>query len=187
MSWPVPLLMTRPSVMRSLAVGVVTSVLTPRRALAGVPVKRLRVYKDATCSCCDQWAEHVRDAGWGVTMVTEPSFAAMQYRKDTLGVPAAVRSCHTGVLDIMPTRGGAARQYVVEGRVPAAALERLILERPNVAGLAVPAMPSGTPGMELGPGVPDAPPFTVQAFDVDGTTRVFGEYAALRLAAPGGR
>jgi len=80
------------------------------------------------------------------------------------GVPNGVQSCHTALV------GG----YVVEGHVPASDIQRLLRERPAVAGLAVPGMPIGSPGMEV-PGRP-AQPYDVLAFDEDGTTRVFAKH-----------
>jgi hypothetical protein len=80
--------------------------------------------------------------------------------KDSLGVPAALRSCHTAVV------GG----YVIEGHVPAELIERLLAEHPtHVRGLAVPGMVTGSPGME-GPNPQD---YDVIAFDRDGTTHVY--------------
>jgi hypothetical protein len=76
-------------------------------------------------------------------------------------VPAALRSCHTGLIG----------EYVVEGHVPADLIERLLRERPAVVGLAVPGMPVGSPGMEV-PGVP-AERYQVVTFDRSGRTEVF--------------
>ncbi len=80
-----------------------------------------------------------------------------------LGVPSAMASCHTATID----------GYVIEGHVPADDIKRLLKERPDVAGLSVPAMPAGTPGMEMG-GRKD--PFRVLSFDASGDIEVFREY-----------
>ena len=79
-------------------------------------------------------------------------------------VPASLQSCHTAVVD----------GYIIEGHVPAADIKRLLAERPNIVGLAVPGMPIGSPGMEV-PGQP-AQPYDVLAFDQTGRTVVFASY-----------
>ncbi len=81
--------------------------------------------------------------------------------KRKLGVPPALQSCHTAVIE----------GYVIEGHVPADLIDRLLRERPPVVGLAVPGMPVGAPGMEA-PGQP-AERYQVLAFDQKGRTSVF--------------
>ena len=85
--------------------------------------------------------------------------------KDRFQVPAELQSCHTAIVD----------GYIIEGHVPATDIERLLAERPVIAGLAVPGMPVGSPGMEID-GQP-AQPFDVIAFDKDGSVvEVFASY-----------
>lgn len=84
--------------------------------------------------------------------------------KEQHGVPGHLQSCHTAIVD----------GYVIEGHVPIDALERLLVERPEVAGLAVPGMPIGSPGMESPGAAPE--PFDVIAFDLDGNNSVFASY-----------
>ena len=79
-------------------------------------------------------------------------------------VPPLLQSCHTAIVD----------GYVIEGHVPAADVERLLDERPDIAGLAVPGMPVGSPGMEV-PGA-DPQPYDVLAFDSEGNFEVFSSY-----------
>jgi len=83
----------------------------------------------------------------------------MEKMKDKLGVPSGVRSCHTARLE----------GYLIEGHVPASDIRRLLAERPKTAGLAVPEMPSHTPGMAP-PGA-DPGNFDVLAFKSAGSTR----------------
>ena len=116
------------------------------------------VYKSATCGCCTEWVAHLRRHGFPVK--TE-DVAELQPVKARHGVPADLQSCHTALA------GG----YVVEGHVPADLVERLLRERPKIAGLAVPGMPAGSPGMEV-PGA-RAERYQVLAFDRSGKTRVF--------------
>lgn len=97
------------------------------------------VNKDPSCGCCGAWAAHIEAAGFPVRLVDTGDLEAV---KSGLGVPIELGSCHTAEVD----------GYVIEGHVPAAALLRLLADRPVATGLAVPGMPVGSPGMEL-PGV----------------------------------
>jgi hypothetical protein len=80
------------------------------------------------------------------------------------GVPDDLRSCHTAIVD----------GYIIQGHVPIDAVDRMLAERPAIAGLAVPGMPIGSPGMEV-PGV-EPEPFDVIAFDAEGRTEVYASY-----------
>ena len=122
----------------------------------------MTVYKTATCGCCADWVEHVRAAGFEVT-VADVSQAELIQRKRELGIDPRLGSCHTALV------GG----YIVEGHVPAADIRRLLAERPPVAGIAVPGMPLGSPGMDYG-GRRD--PYNVIAFDDAGGLRIFSRY-----------
>ena len=120
------------------------------------------VTKDPSCGCCDGWVAHLEAAGFPVRVVES---ADMDRLKQRLGVPADLTSCHTAEV------GG----YVVEGHVPAAAIRRLLAERPDATGLAVPGMPYGSPGM--------GPESKRKAYEVllirrDGSTEVYASYSA---------
>ena len=95
----------------------------------------IQVYKTPTCGCCNKWIEHLRAAGFDVETTDLPNLNVL---KRSHGVPPSMAACHTALV------GG----YVVEGHVPASDIQRLLNERPRVAGLAVPGMPMGSPGME---------------------------------------
>jgi hypothetical protein len=84
--------------------------------------------------------------------------------KDRYNVPPQLQSCHTAIVD----------GYIVEGHVPVAEIERLLAERPEITGLAVPGMPVGSPGMEVEGAA--AQPYDVFAFDENGNTEVFASY-----------
>jgi hypothetical protein len=84
--------------------------------------------------------------------------------KSRYQVPIQLQSCHTAIVD----------GYIIEGHVPVTEIERLITERPDIAGLAVPGMPVGSPGMEV-EGV-DPQPFEVIAFDKSGRIEIFASY-----------
>ena len=121
---------------------------------------KLTVTKDPTCGCCASWAEHVRGAGFPVEIVETNELNRVKTR---LGVPGNLAACHTAEVD----------GYVIEGHVPARAIERLLAERPPVKGLAVPGMPVGSPGMEVDGTPPEA--FDVIAFGPAGQT-TFGRF-----------
>lgn len=97
----------------------------------------VRVWKAPTCGCCGDWVEHVRAAGFPVEVHDVETLTAV---KQEHGIAAEHRSCHTATVD----------GYVVEGHVPADLIRRMIEERPEIRGLAVPGMPVGSPGMEVG-------------------------------------
>ncbi|MCP1549391.1 MULTISPECIES: DUF411 domain-containing protein [Methylobacteriaceae] len=119
---------------RALVLGLAASVVFGRHATAQ-DLPTVAVTKDPTCGCCEKWVAHLRENGFTVT-VTEGPVNPLKVR---LGVPRDLASCHTAQV------GG----YVVEGHVPAGAIKRLLAERPQGTGLAVPGMPVGSPGMEV--------------------------------------
>lgn len=81
--------------------------------------------------------------------------------KDRYGVPSSMRACHTGLVG----------DYVIEGHVPGEVISRLLREKPDIVGLAVPGMPVGSPGMEG----PDPKPYKVYTFDQEGNVEVYAE------------
>lgn len=96
------------------------------------------VYKSPTCGCCSQWEDHMRGAGFSVVSRVVDDVNSIKKKH---GVPQALQSCHTAVVDGL----------VLEGHVPARAVQKLLKKRPKgVKGLAVPGMPVGAPGMEGG-------------------------------------
>jgi hypothetical protein len=133
-----------------------------RGRLAGaIPAPPITIYKSRSCGCCAKWVDHIKAAGFDARVHDEES---MDRLKDELGVPQQVRSCHTALV------GG----FLIEGHVPAADIRSLLARRPKAAGLAVPGMPGGTPGMaEPGSRIAD---FDVLAFQTDGSTEVFARH-----------
>lgn len=122
----------------------------------------LVLHKDPNCGCCEAWANISRKAGFRVEVVEH---AEMDKVKERLGVPDDLRSCHTSEV----------AGYVVEGHVPLDDVRRLLEERPpGVAGIAVPVMPRGSPGMETADGTTD--PYQVIAFDRSGKRTIFTQY-----------
>lgn len=92
------------------------------------------LYKDASCGCCGGYAAYLDRAGVDVETINAPDMRAIKAQHQ---VPANMQSCHTTLID----------EYVVEGHVPPEAMERLLDERPDIRGIAVPGMPTGVPGM----------------------------------------
>lgn len=132
------------------------------RALAAAPT--IHVATGAGCECCDQWVAYLRVSGYAVTGETLCSALLMRFRMEH-GVPREAFSCHIGVIE----------GYIIEGHVPDADTRRLLAERPEAIGLAVPGMPYGSPGM--------GPETARDAYDVlligkDGSLRVFASYPA---------
>ena len=119
------------------------------------------MYKSPTCACCTGWAEHLRQSGF---QVTEKKSDDMMAVKKEYGVPDKLSSCHTAII------GG----YIIEGHVPAQDVERLLKERPQIAGLTAPGMPMKSPGMQP-QGLP-AKGYDVLAFNKDGSSKVFTRY-----------
>jgi hypothetical protein len=120
---------------------------------------KITVYKDPSCGCCKSWIQHLIKYGYDVDAKDTPAMAEV---KRTLGVPDALTSCHTAVVN----------GYLIEGHVPATDIARLLKEKPKVAGLAVPGMPAGSPGMEG----PRKQHYQVLSFDKNGKTRIFASY-----------
>lgn len=119
--------------MRIFAFLAVLLLAVPSIASAESPVK-VKMYKDPQCGCCESYADYLSQHGFKVKVVNTSDMDVMKLR---YGVPDFLQSCHT------MTVGG----YVVEGHVPLAAIDRLLTEKPDIAGIAFPGMPQGAPGM----------------------------------------
>ncbi len=120
------------------------------------------VYKTATCGCCNLWVDHLRMNGFEVE-VKDVAAADVRAVSKAAGLEDKDTSCHTAKIG----------DYVVEGHVPAADIQRLLAEKPAVAGIAVPGMPLGSPGMDQGS---TKQPYDVIAFTKDGKTSVFAHH-----------
>ncbi len=114
------------------------------------------VYKSPTCGCCGKWVEHMEKAGFSVDVENMRDVAPI---KRELGIPGRMQSCHTAKVG----------DYFVEGHVPADLVKRLLADKPDIKGLAVPGMPMGSPGMEG----PRKDPYDVIAIGKDGGYRVY--------------
>ena len=145
----------------AVAVGAAGGVMLGRLLRPRAGPTAITVYKSSTCECCAKWVDHLRANAFAPSVHDEEGMDAV---KDKLGIPQDVRSCHTAQIP----------GYLIEGHVPAADIRRLLAERPQVAGLAVPGMPPRTPGMaEHGDKVEG---FEVVTFQSDGRTQTFAQY-----------
>ncbi|WP_084606892.1 DUF411 domain-containing protein [Leptolyngbya iicbica] len=121
----------------------------------------LTVFRSPTCGCCSLWIDHMKEAGFTVRDEVTEDMTAI---KQEYGLPQNLASCHTTI----------ANGYVIEGHIPAADVQRLLTEKPDIAGIAVPGMPIGSPGMESGNYVE---PYTVFSFTDTGETAAFAEHS----------
>ncbi|TWI11490.1 DUF411 domain-containing protein [Aerolutibacter ruishenii] len=148
----------------SVAAGVAEA--APSRSSAAkdavvAPLPLLVVTKSPTCGCCHLWVEHMQKAGFRVEV---HDVADINLVKERVAVPYGKGSCHTAEV------GG----YFVEGHVPAEDVKRLLAEKPDAKGLAVPGMPAGSPGMELPDG--RVQPYVVELVARDGSTSPFAQH-----------
>ena len=155
--------LSRRALLRAGALALVAAPLAPAGRALAAPTA-MHVMKDPGCGCCGAWVEIMQSAGFEIS-VEEIANAPLVRRKIELGVPQAAVSCHTGMIE----------DYVIEGHVPAEDIRRLLAERPDAVGLAVPGMPWGSPGM--------GPEAEREAYDVvligrDGGLTVWNSYAA---------
>ncbi|MAW85512.1 MAG: metal-binding protein [Phyllobacteriaceae bacterium] len=151
---------------RGMLIGSATVLFAglPRLSLAQSGGPSMHVLKDPNCGCCSAWIEILERDGFSVTLEASEGAVLARYKSEN-GIPQSMVSCHTGRID----------GYMVEGHVPVADIRRLLMERPDAIGLAVPGMPYGSPGM--------GPESEREAYDVflirhDGSTEVFTSYNA---------
>ena len=122
----------------------------------------VEVWKSPTCGCCQAWVTHLEANGFRVKVHDVGNTSA----RARLKVPAKLGSCHTALVG----------RYAIEGHVPAADIHKLIKQRPDAIGLAVPGMPLGSPGMD-GPDYDNQQdPHDVLLIAKDGSTQVFNSY-----------
>ena len=122
----------------------------------------IHVVKNPQCGCCNAWIEILTDKGFNVTTEDRSGSLLTEFKIES-GVPENMMSCHTAKID----------GYFIEGHVPASEIKRLLVDRPDALGLAVPAMPYGSPGM--GP-EDEREAYDVYIISADGTAEVFQHY-----------
>ena len=136
----------------------VASVTATPVAATPAAARNIKVYKDPNCGCCKEWIRHLEQNGFTVEVVDMPDLSAV---KTKYGVSSELQACHTGVIG----------DYVVEGHVPADLIVKMLEEKPAIAGLAVPGMPAGSPGMEGA----SKERYDVLTFDRAGRTAVYAQ------------
>ena len=148
--------------MKSILIAAMIGFLSATTAVAGdygTP-KDIVVYKNPQCGCCTKWVTYLEGHGYNVTVDEKRDVYEV---KEELGVPVNLAACHTAIID----------GYIVEGHITHRDIQRLLLLRPDVKGIAVPGMPVGTPGMEVGD---IKHPYNVISFDENGMMQVFAEH-----------
>ena len=130
-------LLTRRAAALTMAGAGLAVIHAPWATAFASPRPLVRISRDASCGCCKLWAEHLESAGFAVEITDQPN---MRVIKSILGVPTDLGSCHTAQVE----------GYVIEGHVPASAIDKLLASKEAAIGLAVPRMPIGSPGMENG-------------------------------------
>ena len=138
-------------------------VAAPLAALADGTFPDIHVIKNPQCGCCTAWIKILIDKGFNVTSEDRSGSLLTEFKIES-GVPNYMMSCHTAKID----------GYFIEGHVPASEIKRLMADRPDALGLAVPAMPYGSPGM--GP-EDEREAYDVYIISADGTAEVFQHYA----------
>ena len=144
-----------------VAIGFSLVLATTARANTASDSIDITVYRDPSCRCCGGWMEQLAAEGFQPRAIETSELDAL---KQQYGIPDDLTSCHTAWVD----------GYLIEGHVPVEDIKRLLTEQPDIAGIAVPGMPIGTPGMEHG-NVRDS--FTVFSFDDQGNATVFNQYS----------
>ena len=147
------------SLFASIALAASLFVVTFSTVLQAADPVAIDVYRDPNCGCCKAWIAHLENNGFKVTDHVENNMSAL---KSELGVPQELASCHTAVLD----------GRFIEGHVPAADILKM-RQQSDIIGLAVPGMPAGSPGMEMGDRV-DA--YDVISLDENNDSSVFSSY-----------
>lgn len=128
-------------------------------SLAANAAETVEVYKSPYCGCCGHWVEYMKRNGFEVKVTDVDNVDAARQR---LGMPQKYGACHTSKV------GG----YIVEGHVPVEDVRKLLAEKPQAIGIAVPAMPPGSPGMPS-----DKPvPYDTLLIQKDGSSKVFSRH-----------
>jgi hypothetical protein len=141
------------------AIGLLAANAGVRAESSGKPID-IVVHRSPTCTCCGKWVEHLKENHFNVEDIVTND---VQSIKDKYGVTREMASCHTAIVD----------GYVVEGHVPADDIKTLLKTKPKVAGIAVPGMVNGSPGMEMGN---TKDPYKVMSFDRENHAKVFNSY-----------
>ena len=160
--------LSRRSVLQLPLISISAAILSqPLSVAAGSAATTITVWKTPTCGCCKAWVDHLRKNGFDVVTNDVRDTAAIRKKFD---FPDQYGSCHTAKLG----------KYVIEGHVPAEDIRKLLQDKPQARGLAVPDMPLGSPGMEgIGSYAGVRHAYNVLLVLNDGSSRVFKSYSAI--------
>jgi len=137
------------------AVALAVGLMIPLSVFA----QEITVWRSPACGCCHLWAKHLEASGMSVKMIDANDLAKIKAER---GISSELAACHTAVV----------AGYAIEGHVPAKEIRRLLAERPDAIGLAVPGMPNDAPGMDSD----SKEPFDVLLVKKDGSTAIFAKY-----------
>ena len=147
---------------RYFVAAVLTATTLAATAIVAAAPVAVEVWKAPTCGCCKDWVRHLEANGFKVQVHDSGNTAA----RARLGIPMGLGSCHTALID----------GYAIEGHVPAREIRRLLTDRPNAIGLAVPGMPIGSPGMDGPEYGARKDPYDVLLVRKDGSTISYQSY-----------
>jgi hypothetical protein len=148
--------------MRSLVVPLALALSISLGGSPSASAETIEVWKSESCGCCASWVEYLAKNGF-TPKAANVAAGELASIKAQAGISPRHQSCHTAKVS----------GYVIEGHVPAGDIKRLLTEKPDAVGLAVPGMPVGSPGMEAGD---DKEPYEVLLIRRDGTTEVFAKH-----------
>jgi hypothetical protein len=145
-----------PALLASGAIGVALLITVVLLGQPKADAQEMTLYKNPQCSCCEVYAAYLRHNGYDVKVVPTHDLSLI---KREHGVPNELDGCHTILVG----------NYVVEGHVPVATLNKLLKEKPSIKGISLPGMPQGSPGM----GGSKAAPFSIYAIGDGGEPQVY--------------
>lgn len=151
------------STRRILSLGLAFGLLSTRLVSAGTSKPSIEIWKSPTCGCCHDWMNHMTANGFVIGKVHDDG---NDVARKKLGIGIQYGSCHTALIN----------GYAFEGHVPAKDVERVLKEKPNIAGLAVPGMPIGSPGMDGVEYKGKKDPYDVLAIQKNGQAKVYSHY-----------
>lgn len=99
-----------------------------------IPNTKVTIFKSSTCGCCSNYVSYLKGKNFKVDVVNAEDLSSIKYK---YGIPGEMESCHTMIIG----------DYFVEGHVPIEAINKLLEEKPQIKGIALPGMPSASPGM----------------------------------------
>jgi hypothetical protein len=134
-----------------IRIGTALAILAAPLPALAEPIHAL-LYKNPQCSCCESYAAYLEQNGFQVDIMPTNDLAEISNKA---GVPPDLEGCHTAFIE----------GYVVDGHVPVDVIQKLLKEKPAIAGITLPGMPMGSPGM----GGPKTAPFTIYAVSKDGS------------------